>query len=160
APVPLPPQPTGPRPATCPADAVMTTGGCVRGTRDGTLAVFRGIPYAAPPIGALRWKPPQPTPTWPNVRDATAFGPACPQGDDTIGGKLAWNEDCLTLNIWTPKLDGKAPVMFWIHCGGLVQGGSALPFYDGGKLAAAGVVVVSINYRLGPLGFLAHPALS
>src|SRR5438067_7031722 len=148
--LPLPTQPSGPRPASCPADAVMTSGGCVHGGHVDQLAVFRGIPYAAPPVGPLRWKLPQPMPTWPNVRDATAFGKSCPQLDDTLGGKLDWNEDCLTLNVWTPHLDAtaKLPVMVWIHGGGLVQGGSAMPAYDGRALASAGLVIVSINYRL------------
>jgi len=140
---------------------VMTAGGPVRGDETANGLAFRGIPYAAPPVGPLRWKPPADAAAWTTVRDATAFGKACPQLDNTIGGKLAWDEDCLTLNVWTPKLAGKAAVMVWIHGGGLVQGGSALPIYDGATLAHdGGVVVVSINYRLGPLGYLAHPALT
>jgi para-nitrobenzyl esterase len=144
----------------CVKTDVVTHSGCVRG-QVGTIEAFRGIPYAAPPVGPLRWKPPQPVAAWKDVVSATAFGKACPQLDNTIGGKLDWDEDCLTLNVWTPNRAGKLPVMVWIHGGGLVQGGSSLPFYDGSHLAADGkVVVVSFNYRLGPLGFLAHPALT
>ncbi|HEY5933963.1 MAG TPA: carboxylesterase/lipase family protein [Kofleriaceae bacterium] len=154
-PSPVAPQPVGPRAQGCPSDAVMTTGGCVRGS----ATAYLGIPYAAPPIGALRWKLPQPVITWPGVRDATAFGRACPQLDSPLA-KLAWNEDCLTLNVWTKSRTGKRPVMVWIHGGGLAQGGSAVPLYDGQHLAAGGdVVLVSANYRLGALGFLAHAAL-
>ncbi|HUJ62598.1 MAG TPA: carboxylesterase/lipase family protein [Kofleriaceae bacterium] len=135
---------------------------CVRGQRIENVDAFRGIPYAAPPVGPLRWKPPAPA-SWTGTRDALAFGKACPQLDDTIGGKLETDEDCLTLNVWTPDVHPRAPrpVMVWIHGGGLVQGGTALPFYDGHVLAGQGdVVVVSLAYRLGPLGFLAHPAFS
>lgn len=158
-PSPVAPQPTGPRAEGCPSDAAMTTGGCVRGVARAGVTAYLGIPYAAPPIGALRWKLPQPVITWPGVREANAFGRACPQLDSPLA-KLAWNEDCLSLNVWTTSRSGKRPVMVWIHGGGLAQGGSAVPLYDGQHLAAAGdVVVVSINYRLGALGFLAHPAL-
>jgi len=155
-----PSPPSGPPAATCPADTVRTDSGCVRGTREDRLAVFRGIPYAAAPIGDQRWRAPAPAATWSGIREATAFGKACPQLE-TSGGKLETAEDCLTLNIWAPSEPAaKLPVMVWIHGGGLVQGGSALPFYDGARLAADGVVVVTFNYRLGALGFLAHPALS
>lgn len=148
----------GPAPAQCPADAVRTESGCVRGTPADTLVVYRGIPYAAPPIGEQRWRPPAPVASWSSVREATAFGKACPQLE-TSGGTLDTAEDCLTLNVWAPRATtAKLPVMVWIHGGGLVQGGSALPFYDGARLAREGVVVVTINYRLGALGFLVHPA--
>lgn len=144
----------------CTGDAVKTADGCVRGKREGDATVFRGIPYAAPPVGALRWKLPQPPAKW-DVRDAFAFGPSCPQLQSPLNAGLTANEDCLTLTVWSPAGAAKLPVMVWIHGGGLVAGGAAQPTYDGGHLAAAGkVVVVSINYRLGPLGFLAHPALS
>jgi para-nitrobenzyl esterase len=161
--------------APCPTDAISTSGGCVRGTPEGQVVAYRGIPYAAPPTGDHRWAPPAPPAPWHGVRDAGEFGKACPQlTDTTIGGKLDTDEDCLSLNVWaapgsrakpvTPdigtELAGRPrPVMVWIHGGGLVQGGSALPFYDGAQLATTGdVVVVSLNYRLGPLGFLSHPA--
>jgi para-nitrobenzyl esterase len=140
---------------------VVTHSGCVRGGDAGGIEAFRGIPYAAPPVGPLRWKPPAEPASFQRVLDATAFGKACPQLDNTLGGKLDTDEDCLTLNVWTPRRDGKLPVMVWIHGGGLMQGGSAIAAYDGQHLARDGkVVVVSINYRLGPLGFLAHSALT
>jgi para-nitrobenzyl esterase len=153
---PIAPAATGP----CAGDAVKTADGCVRGKREGDVRVFRGIPYAAPPVGALRWKPPQPPAAW-TVRDAFVFGPSCPQLQSPLNKDLAANEDCLTLNVWSPAGAAKLPVMVWIHGGGLVAGGAAQPTYDGAHLASGGkVVLVSINYRLGPLGFLAHPALS
>jgi para-nitrobenzyl esterase len=141
---------------------VHTAAGCVRGAHDGDIDVFRGIPYAAPPTGPLRWKPPQRPVAWHGERDATKFGKSCPQTDSPLAGKLDTDEDCLTLNVWTPHPDtsAKLPVMVWIHGGSLTQGGSAQPTYDGAHLAGQGVVLVSINYRLGPLGFFAHPALS
>jgi para-nitrobenzyl esterase len=135
----------------------------------GAVKIFRGIPYAAPPVGNLRWKAPQEHPSWDGVRDATQFGKSCPQLPGTIFRyQLETDEDCLSLNIWTPKIDpnAKLPVMVWIHGGGLVQGSSSQKVndrvtYDGRVFAERfGVVVVTINYRLAQLGFLAHPALS
>jgi para-nitrobenzyl esterase len=159
---PPPALPPGAPAASCAGDAVKTASGCVRGDAAGGVTAFRGIPYAAPPVGALRWRPPQSAATWSGVREAHALGPACPQMDKPDGTKVAWNEDCLTLNVWTPHVAAspKLPVMVWIHGGGLVQGSSNLPLYDGQHLAAQGVVLVSFNYRLGALGFLAHPALT
>jgi para-nitrobenzyl esterase len=149
---------------TCPKGEhlVATTLGCVKGDTDGAIERFRGIPYAAPPVGPLRWWAPQPLTPWPDVRDALALGKACPQKPAPWTGALETAEDCLTLNVWTPKRDPKAklPVMVWIHGGGLAQGSSAQPTYDGRALAERGVVLVSINYRLGALGYFAHPALS
>jgi len=136
-------------------NTVRTESGLVAGT-GADIRVFKGIPYAAPPVGELRWKPPQPAAPWPGVRQATEFGAACMQT-----GKIPkLSEDCLTLNIWTPAKDGKAklPVMFWIHGGAFVTGAGSI--YDGEALARQGVVVVTINYRLGALGFFAHPALA
>jgi para-nitrobenzyl esterase len=129
------------------------------------VAAYKGIPYAKPPTGDLRWRPPVPAPAWDGVRDASAFGHAClqpPQNPAGLysGGMASLNEDCLTLNVWTPTDARKLPVMVWIHGGALVGGSSSEPLYDGVKLAQQGIVVVSINYRLGLLGFLAHPALS
>jgi para-nitrobenzyl esterase len=155
----------------CPPDenVVATEKGCVRGESLGAVKIFRGIPYAAPPVGNLRWKAPQEHPSWDGVRDATQFGKSCPQLPGTIFRyQLETDEDCLSLNIWTPKIDpnAKLPVMVWIHGGGLVQGSSSQKVndrvtYDGRVFAERfGVVVVTINYRLAQLGFLAHPALS
>ncbi|UVO33812.1 carboxylesterase family protein [Bradyrhizobium arachidis] len=149
--------------STPPGRTVRTRAGQVRGaTRDanGVLA-FKGIPYAAPPVGSLRWRSPQPPTPWSGVRDAQAFGAASLSSlvDDPRPGPR--NEDCLTLNVWTAaqEADEKRPVMVWIHGGGFQFGSSANPATDGALLAAKGVVVVSFNYRLGVLGFLAHPEL-
>jgi len=153
---------------------VTTDDGAVRGVTAGTVDEFLGIPYAAPPTGNLRWRPPQPPAAWRGVRDATQFAPSCPQ--PTSGNPFAppgpFSEDCLYLNVYTPGLPGGdrdhrlarsadgdgRPVLVWIHGGGLVQ--EAGRNYDGARLAAGGAVVVTINYRLGALGFLAHPALA
>jgi para-nitrobenzyl esterase len=144
---------------------VAAPAGTVQGRSDRTLTVFKGIPYAAPPVGALRWRPPAPLPRWAGVRSATAFGPACvqPQGKSALiysGDPMPVSEDCLTLNIWAPAHAKHAPIFFWIHGGALVTGASREPTYDGKRLAERGVIVVSINYRLGVLGWLAHPGLS
>lgn len=130
------------------------------------LAVYRGIPFAAAPVGELRWKPPRPVAEWSGVRDATEFGAICPQAPVLAmmtGESLPkTSEDCLFLNVWTAAREGDdpRPVMVWIHGGGLSLGWSNQIGYDGSAFAARGVVLVSINYRLGPLGYLAHPALS
>ena len=144
---------------------VAAPAGAVEGVVDEGISVFRGIPYAAPPVGAGRWRPPAPAAPWAGVRDASRFGDACIQV--TPGGPSVYSadmgptsEDCLTLNVWTPAARGKAPVFVWIHGGSLTSGTSKSRVYDGRKLAATGTVVVSINYRLGALGYLAHPALS
>ena len=139
---------------------VGTTNGAVRGTSSGSVNEFLGIPYAAPPVGALRWQPPQPAANWPGVRDATQFAPHCPQ-PATPFGQASMSEDCLFLNVFTPsrqQAGARHPVMVWIHGGALVSGESN--DYDPAALVADGVTVVTINYRLGALGFLAHPALA
>ncbi|MBT2469332.1 carboxylesterase family protein [Streptomyces sp. ISL-66] len=137
--------------------------GRLRGAVEGGLAVFKGVPYAAPPVGALRWRPAEPHPGWPGTREATAFGPSAPQlyregGDQVLGthGSPPFDEDCLTLNIWTPAADSsKRPVMVWIHGGGFISGSGSMPNYSGETFARDGdLVVVTINYRLGPLGYL------
>lgn len=141
---------------------VETTYGPIAGTAtaigpDGGGAVFLGIPYAAPPVGPLRLRPPEPHPGWKGVRDSTDFGAAPPQPDNllTAGLGVGRQEDCLTLNIWTPACDdAERPVMVWIHGGGFTTGGSSIAVYDGAALAGRGVVVVTLNYRLGALGFL------
>lgn len=140
---------------------VTVSGGAIRGTTEAGGYVFRGIPYAAAPTGNLRWRPPAPPRPWHGVRDATQFGAGCPQTPSTFATP-PFNEDCLFLNVYTASLrseegDGR-PVIVWIHGGGWTQGDGR--GFDGMKLAQDGVVVVTINYRLGALGWLAHPALA
>ncbi|WP_449567260.1 carboxylesterase/lipase family protein [Lelliottia nimipressuralis] len=133
---------------------VTVTGGQIRGITDGTIQTFKGIPYASPPVEELRWRAPQPVKTWSGVRDASRFGKSCMQTDD-----LPQSEDCLTLNVWTPSLkpDRPLPVMVWIYGGALVHGNT--PLYTLDRIAQQGVVAVSMNYRMGRLGFFLHPAL-
>lgn len=146
------------------AAPVKLDAGWVAGTQAGEIRVFRSIPYAAPPLGALRWRPPQPVAPWAGVRTAATFGPACPQiGNYPVDAvQQPTSEDCLTLNVWTPASRGTAslPVMVWIHGGGLVNGSGSVPNYSGDRLARHGVIVVTLNYRLGALGFLSHPELN
>lgn len=147
------------------APVVTAPAGAARGQADGDILSFKGLPYAAPPVGERRWRPPAPAARWNGVRDATAFGPACVQPTPVIQSIYSadlgrTSEDCLTLNVWTPSTAGEAPVMVWIHGGALVTGSSKETLYDGARMAREGVVVVSINYRLGVLGWLAHPDLS
>ncbi|GAB2563527.1 carboxylesterase family protein [Dyella jejuensis] len=150
---------------TTSAPVVNTSAGRLQGSVEGALNVFKGIPYAAPPVGALRWKPPAPVQAWSGVRKSTEFGPACLQPKPKLSSiyeakPVPMSEDCLTLNVWAPKNAHNAPVFFWIYGGALWGGASRDPLYDGKRLAERGIVVVSINYRLGPLGWLALPALS
>ena len=144
------------------APIVRTGDGAVQGMTVGTVNEFLGVPYAAPPTGNLRWRPPQPPAPWQGIRDATQFAPSCPQPPSPFAPHGTFSEDCLYLNVYTPMLPGgdgnRRPVLVWIHGGGLTEEGSSN--YDGAKLAADGAVVVTINYRLGALGFLAHPALA
>lgn len=131
----------------------------------GNVRSFRGIPYAAPPVGPFRWRPPRPVAPWSGLRRADAFGPNAMQQvvfADIDPWAVGIAEDCLYLNIWTPTLgsDEAAPVLFWIHGGGFVAGAGSEPRYDGTKLAEKGVVVVTINHRLNAFGFLAHPDLT
>ncbi|MCW2389623.1 para-nitrobenzyl esterase [Sphingobium sp. B11D3B] len=161
--------------AACPAAAqiiepVAVDGGIVTGTSstDGKIQIFKGVPFAAPPMGGLRWKPPQPVVRWQGVRKADRFGPDCPQirapaaqwGKSPVRPPLS--EDCLYLNIWTGarSADERLPVMVWIYGGGYRLGSTAMPDFDGEALARRGVILVSIAYRVGALGFFAHPALS
>jgi para-nitrobenzyl esterase len=144
---------------------VEAPAGTVSGVSQKGVNVFKGLPYALPPTGAARWTPPRPAPRWDGVRDAAKFGPACVQnrsgpGNIYANDPPAMSEDCLSLNIWAPAGAAKAPVMVWIHGGALWGGFSGEALYDGSAFAAEGVVVVSINYRLGVLGYLAHPGLS
>jgi len=149
-------------PAADPPGQVQTDKGAVVGQSDGTITAFLGVPYAAPPLGQLRWRPPQPHAAWSEPFSATALGPACAQSEGGIGQTGPFSEDCLTVNVWTPRTGAaaKAPVMVFIHGGFFVHGSSNQDTYDGRALAAQGVVMVSMNYRLGALGFLAHPALT
>ncbi|MBI1198591.1 MAG: carboxylesterase family protein [Phenylobacterium sp.] len=149
-----------------PAPRVTIDQGALRGavTADGVEA-FKGVPYARPPVGPDRWRPPKPAAAWRGVRDATAFGPGCVQPSLPADSLYAdppprMSEDCLSLNVWRPKDARKAPVMVWIHGGSQTFGYTGSPLYDGATLAARGVVVVTVNYRLGVLGYLAHPELS
>lgn len=132
--------------------------GALQGTIEDGLMVYRGVPFAAPPVGELRWRAPQPVPHWNGTRKADTFAPQCLQ---TIPG-ITMSEDCLYLNVWTPAKTASAhvPVLVWIYGGGFSVGGTSVPTYSGEKLARKGVVLVSISYRLGPIGFLAHPGLS
>jgi Carboxylesterase family len=144
---------------------VKTAGGMVRGvaTADGRIRVFKGIPYAAPPAGELRWKEPQPVRAWEGTRDASEFGAQCMQGPifDDIKFPRPASEDCLNLNVWTPANSGdRLPVMVWIHGGGFQAGASAEPRHDGQAFGKKGVVLVTVNYRLGVFGFMAHPELT
>ena len=147
--------------ATAAPIAGTDAGPVIGASADGVL-IFEGIPYAAPPIGALRWRPPQPVEPWTQPRDATKFGAACPQPTrrDRGGGPGATDESCLFLNVWTKALDGKRPVMVWIHGGAFRLGSGSSPIYDGTRFAQRGVVLVTLNYRLGRFGVFAHPALA
>ncbi len=142
---------------------ILTASGMVRGAREGDVDVFKGIPFAAPPVGEFRWRPPQPVTPWEGVRDAKEFGPTCAQGGwGAAPGTIAEgsSEDCLYLNVWKPagaRQGAKLPVMVWIH-GGAFVGGSGNT--SGNGFATKGVILVSINYRLGRLGHFAFPALS
>jgi para-nitrobenzyl esterase len=146
------------------APVVKIDSGVVRGVASGTLEIFKGIPYAAPPVGNLRWRAPQPVKTWTGVRDATDYGHDCmqlPFPNDAAPLRTQPSEDCLYVNIWAPRKRGAKPlpVMFWIYGGGFVNGGSSPAPYDGSHFAEKGVVFVSFNYRLGRFGFFAFPAL-
>jgi para-nitrobenzyl esterase len=136
---------------------VSVTGGKIRGgnLREGG-AVFKGIPFAAPPVGDLRWREPMPVKPWPGVRDAAQFGSRCMQNGAGV------SEDCLYLNVWTPEWPSKSrkPVMLWIHGGGNFAGASSDAVFEGERLARRGIVLVSANYRLGVFGFFAHPELT
>jgi para-nitrobenzyl esterase len=150
-------------------EPVAVDGGLIHGipsTRGAEVRVYRGVPYAATTAGENRWKEPQPVVSWTGVRECLEFGPDCPQApypSDSIYYRepSQQSEDCLSLNVWTAAKPGEhLPVMVWIHGGALTRGSGAVDVYDGTRLAQKGVVVVTINYRLGPLGFLAHAELS
>jgi para-nitrobenzyl esterase len=152
---------------------VQTAKGALQGApgKDPAVTVFRGVPYAAPPIGNLRWKSPQPVHSWAGIRRAESFGNICVQNPLKPGSFYQvefyespepMSEDCLYLNVWTAASSAseKRPVMVWLHGGGFVEGSGSLPSFNGEHLASKGVVLVTINYRLGVFGFLAHPELT
>ncbi len=146
---------------------VRTPKGVLEGvlSADNKVRAFKGIPYAAPPVGSLRWKAPQPAPSWTGVRKATEFGARCMQGPifpDMVFRDSGPSEDCLSLNIWMPATPtaSRLPVMVWIYGGGYAAGSSSEPRQDGANLSKQGVIVVSMNYRLGLFGFFTHPDLA
>src|SRR5690348_14164849 len=150
-------------------DPVRVEQGQLSGVNGSTpgVRVYKGIPFAAPPTGDLRWRAPKPPAAWKGVRAAAEFSPICqqaPYGATSIYRQdpQPLSEDCLYLNIWTPAKSGgeKHPVMVWIHGGALTRGAGSLPVYDGEALARKGVVLVTVNYRLGVFGFFAHPELT
>src|SRR3984957_14330944 len=140
-------------------DPVLLDTGMISGTTTGSpdVRAFKGIPYAAPPVGDLRWHAPKPSAHWEGTRKADEFGPVCMQG-----GSQKMSEDCLYLNVWTSAnaASEKRPVMVWIYGGGYTGGSGSQPMYDGEALAKKGAVVVTFNYRLRPLRFFSHPELT
>jgi para-nitrobenzyl esterase len=156
-------------PAAAIDDPIRTQNGLVSGApgKDAGVRVYKGIPYAAPPVGDLRWKAPKPAASWTGVREAAQFSAVCmqlpyPQTSIYYSPLGAMSEDCLTLNVWTAAKSGRErrPVMVWIHGGGYTRGSGETPTYDGDTLATKGAVVVTVNYRLGIIGFFAHPGLT
>ncbi|MGH6877298.1 MAG: carboxylesterase/lipase family protein [Rhizomicrobium sp.] len=146
------------------ASAVRTDAGLVQGVRTDGLNVYEGIPFAAPPTGALRWRKPQPAHAWSGVRKTDRFAPACMQTGVSMPGESppVTSEDCLYLNIWAPlhSADTRLPVMVWIYGGGFFNGSASMPLYWGDRLARKGAIVITFGYRVGPFGFLAHPELT
>jgi para-nitrobenzyl esterase len=154
-------------PAALVAQTVNTEGGRLEGVRSGRIVAYKGIPYATPPVGSLRWREPQPASPWKGVRKASTFAPICMQTGEPLPGAPAErvSEDCLYLNIWAPirsgaKRNEALPVMVWLYGGGWTNGSSSTPVTWGDRLAAKDVIVVSLNYRGGAFGFLAHPELT
>lgn len=145
-------------------DIVSIDTGRIQGSTEAGITSFKGIPYAAPPVGKLRWRPPQPAAKWSGVREATQYGHDCmqlPFPSDAAPLGTAPSEDCLVANVWVPEHHGKnMPVMVWIYGGGWVNGGSSPAVYDGSQFARRGIAFVSFNYRLGRFGFFAFPALT
>ncbi|MDP3737153.1 MAG: carboxylesterase family protein [Hyphomonadaceae bacterium] len=151
-----------PPPSSDPTIARIETGQ-LKGVAADEVIAFKGVPFAAPPVGKLRWQAPAPAAKWTGVRSAADYGFVCmqkyPTTDNGIGRQQP-SEDCLTLNVWTQTLDGKRPVMVWIHGGGFVNGSGTAELYDGTQLAKRGVVIVTINYRMGRFGAFGHPLLT
>jgi para-nitrobenzyl esterase len=147
-----------------PAPIVAVESGDLRGAREGALAVYRGIPFAAPPVGALRWRAPERPRPWTGVRSAASFAPRPVQNGQSLPGapQEPMSEDCLYLNVWTPAVSDKErlPVMVWIYGGGFANGSASIPAYWGDALAKRGAVVVTIAYRVGAFGYFAHPELT
>lgn len=149
------------------ANTVSVDGGRITGLAFDKVRIYKGVPFAAPPVGNLRWKPPHPVTAWKGIRACDSYSPECPQvpyPNDSIYSRPSapQSEDCLYLNVWTAagQADEKQAVMVWIHGGALDRGSGSSPFYEGCRLAGKGVVVVTFNYRLGVFGYLAHPALT
>ncbi|MBI1211919.1 MAG: carboxylesterase family protein [Alphaproteobacteria bacterium] len=149
---------------TARAEPVAVEGGLIEGANDGGLTAYKGVPFAAPPVGDLRWREPQPVVPWSGVRPAKQFAPACMQRGVSMPGEAppAISEDCLYVNIWAPAHSSAArlPVLVWIYGGGFSNGSASMPLYWGDKLARKGIVVVTVAYRVGAFGFLAHPELT
>jgi para-nitrobenzyl esterase len=143
---------------------VLTESGAISGIRESGLSIYKGVPFAAPPVGDLRWRPPAPVVPWTGTRKTDAFAPACIQTGVSMPGEKppTVSEDCLYFNIWTPakSVHEDLPVIVWIYGGGYINGSASMPLYWGDRLAHKGVIVVTIAYRLGPLGFLAYPELT
>ena len=141
---------------------VEVTGGTIEGVEQDGILIYKGIPFAAPPVGDLRWKAPAPAKPWTGVKKVDAFCNACMQAEGAMGNTAPVSEDCLYINVWTPAkmTDEKLPVIYWVHGGGYSGGSTSTPMYDGTGFARKGVILVSVAYRLGPFGFLAHPELS
>jgi para-nitrobenzyl esterase len=151
-------------PAQATVPQAQTTAGIVQGEVVDGIGEFKGIPFAAPPVGDLRWKAPQPVQPWQGVKRTVAFGPGCLQGPilAQMGSAAAQSEDCLFIDVWTPANTpaDKLPVIAWIYGGGFNSGATSVPMYDGANFAKQGVVFVSLSYRVGPFGFLSTPELS
>ena len=147
-------------------EVVGLDSGPISGVNNDGIWTYLGVPFASPPVGELRWREPQPVKSWKEVRECTEYGPVCPQIEGSVEeggvGDARASEDCLYLNVWTPAKTSseKLPVMVWIHGGAYIKGAGSVPMYNGHNLAKEGVVLVTINYRLDSLGFLAHPLLS